>query len=630
MAFIAILLPLTSLAAKPEINYNEQIVVTVQPNTKLKKAFNGLDLKKIKNLKIKDAPGASISLDFWDSYKVLKKMIVLETLDISDCKSLNAYIYADNHNAPLPVASLVLKYAPKSKSVDFPKSIVDAAIFFRDVYAPIYFEKNTVGDRSKYPNLKEVILIGSGSILNSINSGDDWLFANLDCGNSFIPSFNPKTKLIRYVKLNNLKRKYDILLGKSNGRDIWGGGAAIPITPENKHLEGVVVTDASFLRYLPKSISTLTIPKTLYCILANGNMDNHSVDTLIVEESDAFLPINRDGLYGIGDVKKAIFNRPIYFNQEPGISIFSHADKVVFNKDAFLDYANLGYGIKEIEFNGKTQIKSTLTTGANTITFNNDVSMMFDPNNTSREIMRDVHELIFKKTAQIDAGSIIGADKIFVPVGFNKDSHRIFRYAKEMDFNSMTVADPRLQPKDNIKIKPLKFNDPHIFDVEQAGTNRVLYFSTAPGKTLEDGLYYVPVSDNLYLSFSTENATFKGKTVQLSCGYLYEKPYDILETHIMVFSYIPVKHENDVEYGLTTGFYIVNPKYGEIVADFTNRATEISNRKAPYSPPKPKKKTYHERGRIEDCGWCLGTGMGWQGGLCPFCGGKGWYVEHEW
>ena len=40
---------------------------------------------------------------------------------------------------------------------------------------------------------------------------------------------------------------------------------------------------------------------------------------------------------------------------------------------------------------------------------------------------------------------------------------------------------------------------------------------------------------------------------------------------------------------------------------------------------------YHERGRVENCGVCLGTGMGWgSAAYCPFCGGKGWYIEHYW
>jgi hypothetical protein len=361
IAFI-VMIPLSSMASKTEINYNEQIVVTVQPDTKLKKAFKGIDLKKIKNLKIEDAPNANISLDFWDSYNVLKKMLALETLDVSDCKSLNAYLYSDYYKAQLPISTLVLRYTRKEKTSsaprDYPESPGEAAIFFRDVYAPIYFGLDTNSYETHYPNLKELVLVGPGSDLKAPTNEEDELYANLDYGNSFVASFNPKVKIIRCKHLENLNRRYQILLDDS--RSTWYSKEFTNrITPQNKQLEGVVVTDASFVQDLPKSTPSLTIPKTLLCILADGNIDNCSVDTLIVEESDDLLVINEHGLYGIRNVKNAIFNRPVYFNSEPGNGIFSNADKILFNKDAILDYANFGYAIKEIDFNGKAEIRST-------------------------------------------------------------------------------------------------------------------------------------------------------------------------------------------------------------------------------------------------------------------------------
>lgn len=634
---LLLLFPVTAMGAKKDINYDEQIVVTVPLNSRLKKAFVGFDLKKIKNLKIKDTPETSLDfwdtpeattyLDFWDSYNVLKKMIALETLDVSECESLNEYLYEDNHNAPLPITTLVLRFIPKSKIKNFPEDTGNAALFFRYTYAPIYFEKRG----ATYPNLTDLILLGPNSNLNSSNSEDDELYANLDCGNSFVPSFNAKTKVIRYRKLDNLNRQYHFILERSASRDYWGGGAAKPIIPKNKQLEGVVVSDGSFAWYLPKKSKKLTIPATVKYFLGDGYIERVSVDTLIVESSPTQLIVNKDGLYGLNVIKYAEFNRPVYL-QEPGDSNFSGAEKIVFNKNAILGYANLGYQIKEIVFNGKAQIYSTLTNGANSVIFNDDVSITYDHNNSSREILKNVGEVLFKKAPQIEAkAEFRDVKKVFVPIGFkNTQNLPLLQNAKQMDFKAQTIVDQRITPKDGIKIKPLRFDDKHLHDVEQAGTNRFLYLNTQIGKSLSDGYYYVPISDNLYLSFSNENLTLKGNTVRMDCGPLYDLPGDVLEKCIMVFSYVPVLNKNGIEYGHTTGFYIVDPKYGEIIRDLTSYATKESNRKTPYVPPTPKKTTYHEHGRVEDCGICLGTGKGWQGGYCPFCGGKGWYIEHEW
>ena len=79
--------------------------------------------------------------------------------------------------------------------------------------------------------------------------------------------------------------------------------------------------------------------------------------------------------------------------------------------------------------------------------------------------------------------------------------------------------------------------------------------------------------------------------------------------------------------------YIIDISTGATMCDLsdtfkapnTNFKSYKVKREAPL-----KKKPYHAKGRIENCGVCLGTGQGWGTPICPFCGGKGWYVEHYW
>lgn len=87
-----------------------------------------------------------------------------------------------------------------------------------------------------------------------------------------------------------------------------------------------------------------------------------------------------------------------------------------------------------------------------------------------------------------------------------------------------------------------------------------------------------------------------------------------------------------VLYGKTTHLYLANEKTEEIYCDLTESLGASQNGFKSYKVIKDNspKKTYHARGRQENCGVCLGTGQGWQGGICPFCGGKGWRIEHYW
>lgn len=87
-----------------------------------------------------------------------------------------------------------------------------------------------------------------------------------------------------------------------------------------------------------------------------------------------------------------------------------------------------------------------------------------------------------------------------------------------------------------------------------------------------------------------------------------------------------------VLYGKTTHLYLANEETEEIYCDLTESlgASQNGFKSSKVIKDNSPKKTYHARGRQENCGVCLGTGQGWQGGLCPFCGGKGWRIEHYW
>ena len=87
-----------------------------------------------------------------------------------------------------------------------------------------------------------------------------------------------------------------------------------------------------------------------------------------------------------------------------------------------------------------------------------------------------------------------------------------------------------------------------------------------------------------------------------------------------------------VLYGKTTHLYLVNEKTDEIYCDLSESlgASQNGFKSSKVIKDNSPQKTYHTKGRQENCGVCLGTGQGWQGGLCPFCGGKGWRIEHYW
>lgn len=87
-----------------------------------------------------------------------------------------------------------------------------------------------------------------------------------------------------------------------------------------------------------------------------------------------------------------------------------------------------------------------------------------------------------------------------------------------------------------------------------------------------------------------------------------------------------------VLYGKTTHLYLANEETDEIYCDLTESlgASQNGFKSSKVIKDNSPQKTYHARDRQENCGVCLGTGQGWQGGLCPFCGGKGWRIEHYW
>ena len=100
--------------------------------------------------------------------------------------------------------------------------------------------------------------------------------------------------------------------------------------------------------------------------------------------------------------------------------------------------------------------------------------------------------------------------------------------------------------------------------------------------------------------------------------------------HYMIWVYKPVLEKDGITYGQTKGLYLLGFD-DRIKYDLSETFTKGNNKAFKKVLPAPKKKTYHERGRVQECGICFGTGQGWGSAkFCPFCGGKGWYIEHEW
>ncbi len=110
------------------------------------------------------------------------------------------------------------------------------------------------------------------------------------------------------------------------------------------------------------------------------------------------------------------------------------------------------------------------------------------------------------------------------------------------------------------------------------------------------------------------------------------KVEDHMEDCEMVWVFKFEKAMDDKIYGRTTRLYVANKKTGEIYCDLSGSlgASQASFKSTKVIRDNSPKTVYHARGRQENCGVCLGTGQGWQGGICPFCGGKGWYIEHNW
>lgn len=99
---------------------------------------------------------------------------------------------------------------------------------------------------------------------------------------------------------------------------------------------------------------------------------------------------------------------------------------------------------------------------------------------------------------------------------------------------------------------------------------------------------------------------------------------------VWVFKFEKVK--DSFIYGKTTRIYIANEETGEIYCDLSNSlgASQASFKSTKVIKDNTPKKVYHSKGKVENCGLCLGTGKGWGTPTCPNCGGKGWYIEHYW
>lgn len=123
----------------------------------------------------------------------------------------------------------------------------------------------------------------------------------------------------------------------------------------------------------------------------------------------------------------------------------------------------------------------------------------------------------------------------------------------------------------------------------------------------------------------------KGQTCKVKDEEAVKVENNISDCEVVwVFKFEKIK--NDKIYGKTTKLYIQNKKTGEIYCDLSEGlgASQSGFKNTKVIKDNSPKQTYHARGRQENCGVCLGTGQGWQGGICPFCGGKGWKIEHYW
>lgn len=147
--------------------------------------------------------------------------------------------------------------------------------------------------------------------------------------------------------------------------------------------------------------------------------------------------------------------------------------------------------------------------------------------------------------------------------------------------------------------------------------------SMTSGKNYFDDMLYIQKAQTCKVS---ETDALKFDNNKKDCALVWTfKVEKIVEMELDGW----VRH---VLYGKTTHLYLANEETEEIYCDLTESlgASQNGFKSSKVIKDNSPKKTYHARGRQENCGVCLGTGQGWQGGICPFCGGKGWRIEHYW
>lgn len=186
--------------------------------------------------------------------------------------------------------------------------------------------------------------------------------------------------------------------------------------------------------------------------------------------------------------------------------------------------------------------------------------------------------------------------------------------------------------------EPVKFKyDESVGALTFKGHAQEIYSNSDPKD------FYVEIDDHLCLSYPKSRVSlhhgknYFGQPRSVPTMEIVGLPIDTYKRIEdcdceLVWVFKIEKFGNHELFGNTTRLYIIERSSQNILANISESldSDNTTYKKETQEVYKEKKKVYHERGRVENCGVCFGTGKGWQGGYCPFCGGKGWYIEHEW
>lgn len=214
----------------------------------------------------------------------------------------------------------------------------------------------------------------------------------------------------------------------------------------------------------------------------------------------------------------------------------------------------------------------------------------------------------------------------------------------EVNGSTLNIANGEVVPSNLTQIRLIAQEK----GLSTAVDNRPLYYSYGSNdediitfdffpefKQLNDGYYYVPVNKEFGLSYP-KSLIRKRVSGEI---YVYTVRTNAITRRLhysdmqFVWVYQPHGAKFGNEYGITKALYLINRETDEVVDDLTQTIKSGNNRQFE-SVDKPRYK-YHERGRVEECPVCKGSGQMKYWGppwhtTCSECGGKGWYIEHYW